>query len=121
MTWRGPPSRPLLARWDQSDYRLKMTAKQKALDVISSLPDSAAPQDIVSLLINIYRIKQGLADKGELSRASEGNESEAEIQFSAAAQVKAWRQLAGQWQSDSPSEEIDAIYAARTPGREIDL
>ena len=38
------------------------------------------------------------------------------------AQVEAWRDLCGQWQSDlDPAAEIDAIYAARSAGREVDL
>jgi plasmid stability protein len=38
------------------------------------------------------------------------------------AQVEAWRDLCGQWQSDlDPEAEIEAIYAARTAGREVDL
>ena len=38
------------------------------------------------------------------------------------AQVHAWRQLAGRWESDlGTAEEIAQIYAARTAGRPIDL
>jgi hypothetical protein len=38
------------------------------------------------------------------------------------AQVEVWRDLCGQWQSDlDPEAEIEAIYAARTAGREVDL
>lgn len=37
-------------------------------------------------------------------------------------QVDVWRDLCGQWQSDlDPKAEIEAIYAARTAGREVDL
>ena len=37
------------------------------------------------------------------------------------AQVQVWRRLAGGWDSDQdPSEEISELYAARTPGREVD-
>ena len=37
-------------------------------------------------------------------------------------QVQAWRKLAGQWDSDlDTAAEIDRIYAARTPGRRVDL
>ncbi|MFO0761367.1 MAG: hypothetical protein U0359_33120 [Byssovorax sp.] len=39
-----------------------------------------------------------------------------------ASQVAAWRELAGKWSSDrSTDEEIEEIYARRTPGREVDL
>ena len=38
------------------------------------------------------------------------------------AQVRLWRALAGRWDADQePVEEIDALYAARTPGRPVDL
>lgn len=38
------------------------------------------------------------------------------------AQVRMWHALAGRWDSDrEPVEEIDALYAARTPGRPVDL
>jgi plasmid stability protein len=38
------------------------------------------------------------------------------------AQARAWHTLAGRWDSDrEPAEEIDALYAARTPGRRVDL
>lgn len=39
-----------------------------------------------------------------------------------AAQVEAWRRLAGRWKSDlSPAQEIAAIRKARTRGRKVDL
>lgn len=37
-------------------------------------------------------------------------------------QVRAWQAIAGQWQADmSPDEEIEAIYAARNRGQEVNL
>ena len=37
-------------------------------------------------------------------------------------QVQAWTQLAGRWESDLETvDEIEQIYAARTPGRPVDL
>jgi hypothetical protein len=40
----------------------------------------------------------------------------------AAAQVAAWREVAGRWQSDlGVAQEIAAIYEARTGGRVVDL
>ena len=37
-------------------------------------------------------------------------------------QVQAWTQLAGRWESDlGIVDEIEQIYAARTPGRPVDL
>ena len=37
-------------------------------------------------------------------------------------QVQAWRKLAGPWKSDlDTADEIERIYAARTPGRRVDL
>ena len=37
-------------------------------------------------------------------------------------QVETWRELGGQWESDeSADEEIAAIFAARTGGREVEL
>ncbi len=37
-------------------------------------------------------------------------------------QLQAWRRLAGSWRSnESFEEEVAAIYAARTPGRDFDL
>jgi plasmid stability protein len=37
-------------------------------------------------------------------------------------QVQVWRSLAGRWDSDlDTAEEIAGIYAARTPGRDVDL
>ncbi|MDP2304737.1 MAG: hypothetical protein Q8P18_01755 [Pseudomonadota bacterium] len=37
-------------------------------------------------------------------------------------QVEAWRALAGGWVSDRPFEdEVAELYAARTPGRDVDL
>lgn len=39
-----------------------------------------------------------------------------------AAQVEAWRRLAGRWVSDQPMDsEIDGIYEDRSQGREVDL
>ncbi len=38
------------------------------------------------------------------------------------AQVRMWHALAGRWDADQePVEEIDALYAARTPGRRVEL
>jgi len=38
------------------------------------------------------------------------------------AQVQAWSRLAGRWESDlETDDEIEQIYAARTPGRRVDL
>lgn len=38
------------------------------------------------------------------------------------AQVRAWQTLAGRWDSDrEPADEIGELYAARTPGRPVDL
>jgi len=38
------------------------------------------------------------------------------------AQVAAWRELCGQWRSDQTlDEELEAIYAVRTAGREVEL
>jgi len=38
------------------------------------------------------------------------------------AQVRRWHALAGRWDSDQePVAEIDALYAARTPGRRVEL
>jgi|GEM_PF-790590 len=38
------------------------------------------------------------------------------------AQLQVWRQLAGRWESDlETADEIEQIYAARTPGRRVDL
>jgi plasmid stability protein len=37
------------------------------------------------------------------------------------AQIRAWRQLAGRWESDlDAAEEIEDIYAARSGGRQVD-
>jgi plasmid stability protein len=37
-------------------------------------------------------------------------------------QIQAWRKLSGQWDSDlDTATEIEQIYAARTPGRRVDL
>lgn len=37
-------------------------------------------------------------------------------------QVQAWTQLAGRWESDLETvDEIERIYAARTPGRPVEL
>ncbi len=37
-------------------------------------------------------------------------------------QIDAWRRLVGTWHSnESFDDEVDAIYAARTPGRDVDL
>ena len=39
-----------------------------------------------------------------------------------AAQLAAWRKLAGKWQSDiDPELEAEQIMAARTPGRQVEL
>jgi hypothetical protein len=40
-----------------------MSAKQKALDAIQSLPDDVAPQDVVKLLMQIYAIRRGLTSR----------------------------------------------------------
>jgi len=38
------------------------------------------------------------------------------------AQARAWQALAGRWDSDrAPAEEIGDLYAARTPGRPVEL
>jgi hypothetical protein len=45
-----------------------------------------------------------------------------EEDFRVREQVAAWTKIAGSWQSDaSIDEEIDALYAARTPGRDVEL
>lgn len=98
-----------------------MTAKQKALDAIASLPDDTDPQDIVSTLMQIYRIQRGLVRRGDRERASQATAVKSEAMRERAAQVDAWRRLAGQWQSERPAEELDAIYAARTAGRKVEL
>ena len=37
-------------------------------------------------------------------------------------QLRVWRELSGQWRSDQdPDEELEAIYGARTAGREVEL
>jgi plasmid stability protein len=39
-----------------------------------------------------------------------------------AAQVRAWRELSGRWESDKTiDEDVAEIYETRTPGREIEL
>jgi plasmid stability protein len=39
-----------------------------------------------------------------------------------AAQIAAWRKLAGAWPSDvDPSAEAEEIMSSRTPGREVDF
>ncbi|MCA2979512.1 MAG: plasmid stability protein [Myxococcaceae bacterium] len=49
-------------------------------------------------------------------RARESAEERAERQ------VEAWRALAGSWRSDRPFEdEVADLYAARSPGRDLDL
>jgi len=100
----------------------QMTAKQKALDAIASLPDDTDPQDIVRVLIQIYRIQRGLVQRDDRPPATQAREGETKTLRARIDQVDAWRQLAGQWQSDRPpAEEIEAIYAARTSGRKVDL
>ena len=43
-------------------------------------------------------------------------------EFRVAEQAASWNRLAGKWESDlSIDEEIEALYAARTPGREVEL
>ena len=37
------------------------TPKQEALEAISALPDSSAPQDIINVIYQIYRLRSGLA------------------------------------------------------------
>lgn len=44
---------------------LAMTAKQKALAAISSLPEDTAPQEIIKVLTQIYSIKRGMAQLAE--------------------------------------------------------
>jgi hypothetical protein len=41
------------------------TAKKKALDVISALPDDTPAQEIIEQLYRIYQIKRGLAARQE--------------------------------------------------------
>ncbi len=39
-----------------------------------------------------------------------------------AAQVEAWRRLAGRWADEQPvNEDVDQLYKARTNGRDVDL
>ena len=43
-------------------------------------------------------------------------------EFRVREQVAAWDKLAGSWESNlSIEEEIEALYAARTPGRDVEL
>lgn len=59
----------------------------------------------------LYLIEGGLA-----------NTEAATTEQETLAQVSAWRELAGRWESDrTPQEEIDSVYEARTAGREISL
>lgn len=43
-------------------------------------------------------------------------------EFRVCEQVDAWAKLAGMWESDAGiDEEIDTLYAARTPGRTVEF
>jgi plasmid stability protein len=58
-----------------------------------------------------------LALSGEMTSAGA-----AAMARSIEAQLQAWRQLAGRWESDlETADEIEQIYAARTQGRRGDL
>ncbi len=63
----------------------------------------------------LYLLEQALREKQSPWREYL---SEAEI----GRQCDAWLQLAGGWQSDRPvADEVAEIYAARTPGRDVEL
>jgi plasmid stability protein len=48
--------------------------------------------------------------------------SPATVEDRVRAQVDAWIALAGEWRSDrAATDEIEEIYASRTPGREVRL
>ncbi len=46
-----------------------MSAKLKALHAIQALPDNAAPQDVLNLLMKIYAIRSGLLRRAEAPQA----------------------------------------------------
>ena len=57
-----------------------------------------------------------------LERALADTMTQVQVREQAERQAEAWRKLAGKWESDETvQEEIDAIYASRTVGREVDL
>lgn len=86
----------------------------------------------------LYLLEQGvlLSDGGFGMRASEstpvvgngldpqgrGPQWEQERERERERQVEVWRDLCGQWESEeSVAEELEALGAARTGGREVDL
>ncbi len=62
----------------------------------------------------IYLLEKAALSDSQASRLHAENETEL--------QCAAWTELAGRWRSNKASEdEIAEIYAARSPGREVNL
>jgi plasmid stability protein len=58
----------------------------------------------------------------ELALRGEQVSAEDRVQRQIRTQTQAWSALAGQWQSDiDKAAETKAIYAARSPGRSVEL
>lgn len=57
-----------------------------------------------------------------LALSANAEDEPARLREQARAQVEAWTRLSGRWQSDVDADtEIEALYAARSGGRAVDL
>ena len=75
---------------------------------------SAAEHDRRSLNQEVIHLLELALQLRERSRARASQDVEA--------QLAAWRELAGKWQSDlDPEVEADRIMSARTAGRKVEL
>jgi hypothetical protein len=96
------------------------------IDLMASLTLDDIPDDLLARLsLAASEERRSLAEEVlvfiEEALATRAGGAHAPLR-NGAEQAAAWRELAGAWKSDrSVDEEIDALYARRTPGREVDL
>lgn len=65
----------------------------------------------------LFRLRQSLKEE-----RGERGERIAVVRDEAAVQAGAWEDLRGAWKSEVPvEEEIESLYAARSPGRDVDV
>jgi len=90
-----------------------LTLKNLPEDLLRALRKAAADDHRSLTQEVVYFLEAALRSRG--GRHPRGSRSQA-------AQLSAWRKLAGKWHSETePEAEAAGLVAGRTPGREVDL
>ena len=91
-----------------------LTLKSLPEDLLESLRAAAEAAHRSLNKEVIYRLERSFENATPMNTARDD--------FRVHEQADAWAKLAGSWESDvSIDEEIEALYAARTSGREVEL